>query len=90
MVVFMSKKDALIKEIDEISERVRFWHNIILALVTGISGMLFAVSQEKIILNFTIWIFGIMSIAILFFAINRLETLNRLRKEYIKDLEKEV
>ncbi|HFS85053.1 MAG TPA: hypothetical protein ENK72_00335 [Epsilonproteobacteria bacterium] len=86
----MSKKDALIKEIDEISERVRFWHNIILALVTGISGMLFAVSQEKIILNFTIWIFGIMSIAILFFAINRLETLNRLRKEYIKDLEKEV
>jgi hypothetical protein len=25
----MSKKDALIKEIDEISERVRFWRNVI-------------------------------------------------------------
>ena len=86
----MSKKDALIKEIDEISERVRFWHNVILALVTGVSGMLFAVSQEKIVINITIWIFGIMSIAILFFAINRLERLNIIRKKYITELEKEV
>ncbi len=45
----MSKKDALIKEIDEISERVRFWHNIILTLVTGMSGVLFALSQGKVV-----------------------------------------
>jgi Cu/Ag efflux protein CusF len=43
----MSKKDSLIKEIDEISERVRFWHNAILTLLTGVGGMIFAITQEK-------------------------------------------
>ena len=33
--------------------------------------------------------FGIISVAILFFAINRLEQLNLSRKKYIKELEKE-
>ncbi len=86
----MSKKDSLMKEIDEISERVRFWHNAILALFAGNSGMVLAASQDKVIVNIVIWIFGIISVVVLIFAINRLEKLNIIRKRYIKELEKEI
>ncbi len=85
----MSKKDALIKEIDEIGERVRFWHNAILALLTGLFGMFFGVSQEKIIVNAVIWFFGIITVAALVFGLHRLEQLNSDRRELIKKLEKE-
>ena len=85
----MSKKDALIKEIDEIGERVRFWHNIILTLVTGMSGVLFALSQGKVVANMYMWFFAIMSLSILIFAVSRLEKLNTSRRESIKKLEKE-
>ena len=73
----MSKKDSLIKEIDEISERVRFWHNDILNLLTGVGGMMFAISQEKIIINTFMWIFIITAVTLLVIAILRLEKLEQ-------------
>jgi len=85
----VSKKDSLIKEIDEISERVRFWHNAILTLLTGVGGMMFAISQEKIIVNTFMWIFVIIAVLLLVVAIFRLEKLGSIRRELIKKLEKE-
>jgi hypothetical protein len=85
----MSKKDSLIKEIDEISERVRFWHNAILTLLTGVGGMMFAITQEKVIINTFIWIFVIMATLLLIVAVFRLEKLGNIRRELIKKLEKE-
>jgi len=85
----MSKKDSLIKEIDEISERVRFWHNAILTLLAGVGGMMFAISQEKVIINLFIWFFVIMAVSLLVFAVHRLERLNYVRREFIRKLEKE-
>jgi hypothetical protein len=72
----MSKKDSLIKEIDEISERVRFWHNAILTLLTGVGGMMFAITQDKVIINTFIWIFVIMATLLLIVAVFRLEKEN--------------
>ena len=85
----MSKKDSLIKEIDEISERVRFWHNAVLTLLTGVGGMMFAISQEKIIVNTFMWIFVIIAVLLLVVAILRLERLGKVRRDLIKKLEKE-
>jgi hypothetical protein len=85
----MSKKDSLIKEIDEISERVRFWHNAILTLLTGVGGMMFAISQGKVIINIFMWIFVIMAVILLIVAVFRLEKLGKVRRELIKKLEKE-
>ena len=85
----MSKKDSLIKEIDEISERVRFWHNSILALLTAMGGMFFAISQDKVIINSFLWIFVIMAVLLLVVAIFRLEKLSDDRRGLIKILEKE-
>jgi len=85
----MSKKDSLVKEIDEISERVRFWHNAILTLLTGVGGMMFAISQEKVIINAFMWIFVIIAISLLIVAILRLEKLGNIRRGLIAKLEKE-
>ena len=85
----MSEKDSLMKEIDEVSERVRFWHNAILTLLTGLSGIFFGVSQEKVTVNIFIWVFGIIIVAILIFGLYRLEKLRYIRKQLIKKLEKE-
>ena len=85
----MSKKDALIKEIDGIGERIRFWHNAILTLLTGLSGIFFGVSQEKIVVNIFIWLFGIIAISVLAFGLHRLEQLNFERKRLINKLEEE-
>ncbi len=85
----MSRKDSLMKQIDEIAERVRFWHNAILTLLAGVAGMLFAISQEKVTVNLMIWFFVIIAVAILVFGIYRLERLNRERYDLIKELEKE-
>ncbi len=85
----MSKKDSLIKEIDEVGERVRFWHNAILTLLAGLSGIFFGVSQGKVTVNIFIWVFGIIIVAVLVFGLYRLERLNYTRKQLIKKLEKE-
>ncbi len=85
----MSKKDSLIKEIDEISERVRFWHNAVLTLLTGVGGMMFAISQQKVIVNTFMWIFATMAISLLIVAVFRLEKLGNIRRDLIKKLEKE-
>jgi hypothetical protein len=85
----VSKKDSLIKEIDEISERVRFWHNAILTLLTGVGGMMFAISQQKVIINTFMWIFVTMAISLLIVAVLRLEKLGNIRRNLIKKLEKE-
>jgi len=86
----MSRKDSLMKQIDEIAERVRFWHNIIFAILTGVAGILFGMTQNKILLNKSVWFLGIIAIGILIFAISRLSKLNNERNKYIKELEKEM
>ena len=63
----MSKKDTLIKKIDEISERVRFWHNAMLALVATVIGTIFGISQKKVDINYFLWFLGIMIAALIVF-----------------------
>ena len=85
----MSKKDTLIKKIDEISERVRFWHNAMLTLLTTFGGMMFGLSQDKIEINKFVWIFGIMAVATIFLGLYRLDKLGIDRKFLFDELEKE-
>ena len=85
----MSKKDSLIKEIDEISERVRFWHNAILAIMSALIAYLFALSQGKVEIDFSLWLLILVVLLLFIFAIYRLEELREIRKRYIKELEKE-
>ena len=85
----MSKKDSLIKEIDEISERVRFWHNAILAIMSGLIAYLFALSQGKVLIDGSLWSLIVVVLLLFILGIYRLENLNKTRRKYIKELEKE-
>ncbi len=64
-------------------------HNAILTLLTGVGGMMFAITQEKVIINIFMWIFVIMAVLLLIVAVFRLEKLGSVRRELIKKLEKE-
>jgi hypothetical protein len=85
----MSKKDSLIKEIEEVGERVRFWHNAILAIMSALIAYLFALSQGKVMIDGSLWLLIITVLVLFIVGIYRLESLNKIRKRYIKELEKE-
>ncbi len=85
----MSKKDSLIKDIDEISERVRFWHNAILAIMSGLIAYLYALTQGKVEIGISLWLLITVVLSLFIFAIYRLEDLKKFRERYIKELEKE-
>jgi hypothetical protein len=51
--------------------------------------MMFAITQEKVIINIFMWIFVIMAVLLLIIAVFRLEKLGSVRRELIKKLEKE-
>jgi len=64
----MSEKDFLIKEIDSIIDKIRFWRNLLIALLSGLAAMLFGLSQKKLIVNnLTIFLFisGIILIIVI-------------------------
>ena len=85
----MSKKDSLQKEFEKLMEKLRFIHNLILALFSGFGGIVFGLAVEKISLNFKVYIvlFAIMILIIFFFALKK-NILNE-QELIIKKLEKE-
>ena len=52
------------EEIKRIADKISFLRNILLALISGISGVLFAITQDKIILNFSFIVFMILGIVL--------------------------
>ena len=44
----MGKKERLQKELDLLLEKISFWRYVIFAIISGVVGMLFAASQDKI------------------------------------------
>jgi len=68
----MSKKDVLSKEIDELLDEIKFWRNVLFAIISGLVGIVFTYSQNKIILSFNLEILiliGVFSIFIILFII---------------------
>ena len=72
----MSEKEFLIKEIDSIIDKIRFWRNLLIAILSGLAAMLFGLSQKKLIINnLTVFLFisGIILIAIITIIIKKEE-----------------
>jgi hypothetical protein len=72
----MSEKEFLIKEIDSIIDKIRFWRNLLIAILSGLAAMLFGLSQKKLIINnLTVFLFisGIILIAIITVIIKKEE-----------------
>jgi len=83
----MANKDSLIKEIDSISDKIKFYYSLFLALISGIVGVAFAFVEKKVDNYAIIFIgFGLLFLILLSIKINlldkkRIEFIEKLRKE---------
>ena len=75
----MGKKERIQKELDLILEKMRFWRYAILAMISGIVGMLFAASQGKIMIA------GFVGLVI---ATKRLSSIDKNYRELLDELER--
>ena len=84
----MGKKERLQKELDLLLEKIRFWRYALLGVISGIVGMLFGVSQGKIVINFAISGFTIFGFIAILIAIKRLTSVDKKYRELLNELEK--
>ena len=85
----MSKKDSLQKEFERLMEKLRFIHNLLLALFSGLGGIIFGLAIDRVPANFKVYVilFAIVLLIVFFFTLK-----NSILKEQeliIKKLEKE-
>ena len=65
----MSKKDSLQKEFDKLMEKLRFIHNLLITLFSGLGGIVFGMAIDKVPPLFKVYmiIFAIIVLIIFFF-----------------------
>lgn len=85
----MGKKEKYQKELDFLLEKLRFWRYVIFVIVSAVTGVLFSLSQNKIIVNIIVLLlllFGFIGIII---SIKRISSLTKEYLYYLDLLEKE-
>ena len=80
----MGKKEKLQKELDLLLEKIRFWRYVIFAIVSGVIGVLFGLTQQKVNLNWGV--ISLLTLGLLGLIISTIR-LNELTKVYQSDLE---
>jgi len=86
---FIGKKERLQKELDLLLEKIRFWRYSLFAILSGIVGMLFAVSQNKVIVNTSISVFMLLGFIAIFISVKRLSAIDKDYRVLLDELEKE-
>ncbi len=84
----MGKKERLQKELDLLLEKIRFWRYALLAILSGIIGMVFAVSQGKVVINFAISGFVFFGFFGILISVKRLSSIDKNYRELLDELEK--
>ena len=85
----MGKNEQIQKELDLLLEKIRFWRYSFLAVVSSLAGILFGISQGKVILNFlviSLWVSGIL---LVYLSIRRLSLLQKEYYSLLDDLKQE-
>jgi len=84
----MGKKERLQKELDLLLEKIRFWRYTLLALISAIVGMLFSITQGKVVVNYAILIFMVAGFLAMLIAVKRLSFIDKDYRELLKELER--
>jgi hypothetical protein len=83
----VAKKDALLKQIDQIEGKLKFFRNALLALISAIVWSAYAIIENKVGIEISIFAFiGIIVMIVVFIRVKLLEI---KENELIKQLEKE-
>ena len=75
-------RDKILEEIKLLADKYRVLNNILLALLSGLAGVVFGITQYKVILNFVtilVLIIGSFSIIVISIMIKR----NNKKREYL-------
>ena len=84
----MGKKERIQKELDLLLEKIRFWRYVILAIISGTVGMLFAASQGKLIVGGAVLGFVIAGFLGLIISVKRLGSVDTNYRELLNELER--
>ena len=85
----MGQKEKLQKKLDFILEKLRFWRNIIFAIVSAIVATIFAVNQAKIEATITLIILVFLGVMVLAISLVRLSKLTKEFNIYLEKLGEE-
>jgi len=79
-------KDKVLEEIKLLADKYRVLNNILLALLSGLAGVVFAFSQNKLVLNFVLFfiiVIGLFSFVVISIRIYKIQ---KRREELIEKL----
>lgn len=83
----MGKKERLQKELDLLLEKMRFWRYSIFAIISGVVGILYANSQEKLVISVAIYGFLITALLSIGIAVKRLSRIDKDYRMFLDQLE---
>ncbi len=83
-------KDFIKEEIKLIADKINFLRNILLALMSGIIGVLFGITQNKIILDISLLALLVTAIFLVIFIVVRINLIEEERKILINKLKEIV
>ena len=83
-------KEFIKEEIKIIADKINFLRNVLLALMSGIIGVLFGITQNKIILNTTLLALLTIAIILVIFIVIRINIIEEERKILINQLKEMV
>ncbi len=84
----MGKKEKLQKEIDRLERYAKFYLNILLALLTGLTGIVYSIIVKQTT-NVGLVAIGIAGVVVVVFVAIRIKKIDKNENELLKQLEKE-
>ena len=85
----MGRKEKLQKELDFMLEKLRFWRYAILAIMSGVIGVVFGISQGKITTGGIVITLLISAAIALVIAVIRISNITKEYQDTLELLEKE-
>lgn len=84
----MGKKEKLQKEIDRLERYAKFYLNILLALLTGLTGIVYSIIVKQTT-SVGLVVIGIAGVVVVVFVAIRIKKIDKNENELLKQLEKE-
>jgi len=83
------KKETYLKQIGFLTDDIKWWMNVLLGLLSGAVGFLFALTQQKVIVNNYLFTFSIIIVIIGLFTIIKIKKLKIDRQKLLDKFEKD-
>jgi len=83
------KKEIYLKELDFLTEEIKWWMTILLWLLSGSIGFIFTLIQGKIILNDLMLLFSIVFLSFIIYTNIKITKTKQKRKKLLEKFKKD-